>query len=121
MAEQSDRLILGKLLSLKMLGIYTIAYTLANIPKEVIKKLSYRVIFSYYLQSNRLTAFKFYGIKFLRQRGLILMGCAVGLAALTTVGDLIIAILYDSRYVEANMDDANFMLWHLVFVVVLYY
>ena len=41
MAEQSDRLILGKLLNFETLGVYTIAYTLANIPKEIIKKLSY--------------------------------------------------------------------------------
>lgn len=101
MAEQSDRLILGKLLSLKMLGIYTIAYTLANIPKEVIKKLSYRVIFPTISSQIDLPRSSLRD-KILRQRGLILMGCAVGLAALTTVGDLIIAILYDSRYVEAT-------------------
>ena len=44
-SEQSDRLILGKLLSFQMLGVYTIAYTLANLPRQVIKQLSYKVIF----------------------------------------------------------------------------
>ena len=36
------------------------------------------------------------------QRRLMLMGFAVGLAALITVGDLIIATLYDSRYAQAT-------------------
>ena len=101
MAEQSDRLILGKLLNLETLGIYTIAYTLANIPKEVIKKLSYRVIFPAISSQVDLPRSSLRA-KIVRQRGLMLMGFAVGLAALITVGDLIIGTLYDSRYTEAT-------------------
>ncbi len=103
MAEQSDRLILGKLLSseLEVLGIYTIAYALANIPKEVIKKLSYRVIFPAISSQVDLPRSSLRA-KILPQRRLMLMGFAVALAGLITVGDLIIATLYDSRYVEAT-------------------
>ncbi|MEM7715895.1 MAG: oligosaccharide flippase family protein [Cyanobacteria bacterium P01_A01_bin.68] len=101
MAEQSDRLILGKLLNLETLGIYTIAYTLANIPKEVIKKLSYRVIFPAISSQVDLPRSSLRA-KIVRQRGLMLMGFAVGLAALITIGDLIIGALYDSRYTEAT-------------------
>lgn len=101
MAEQSDRLILGKLLSLELLGVYTIAYTLANIPKEVIKKLSYRVIFPAISSQVDLPRSSLRA-KIVRQRGLMLMGFAIGLAALITVGDLIIGTLYDNRYAQAT-------------------
>ncbi|MEB3217582.1 MAG: oligosaccharide flippase family protein [Nostocales cyanobacterium 94392] len=100
-SEQSDRLILGKLLSFEILGVYTVAYTLASIPKEVIKKLSYRVIFPTISTQVDLPRSSLRD-KILRQRGTMLMGFAIGLAALTTVGDLIIAKLYDSRYAEAT-------------------
>lgn len=96
-AEQADRLILGKLLTFQLLGVYTIAYTLANMPREVIKQLSYRVIFPTIsnhadLQRSQLRA------KILRQRWRLLSGVAVGLAVLISVGDLVIDALYDERY-----------------------
>ncbi len=100
-SEQSDRLILGKLLSFETLGVYTVAYTLANIPKEVIKKISYRVIFPAISSQVDLPRSSLRD-KILRQRRFIMMGSAVGLAALTTVGDLIIGTLYDNRYAQAT-------------------
>lgn len=100
-AEQADRLILGKLLSFQMLGVYTIAYTLASIPREVIKQLSHRVIFPAISNRTDLTR-ESLKAKILTQRRLILIGFAVFLAALVTVGDLVIAILYDKRYTQAT-------------------
>lgn len=99
--EQADRLILAKLLSFRLLGVYTIAYTLAGIPREIIKHLSYRVIFPTIsnlldLPRSSLRA------KIVRQRRLILMGFAILIAVLVTVGDLVIALLYDKRYAEAT-------------------
>jgi O-antigen/teichoic acid export membrane protein len=101
LAEQADRLILGKLLSLKILGIYSVAYTLASMPREIIKSLSYRVIFP--TISNRAdlprTTLR---AKILKPRRLILMGVAVVLAFLVSVGDYIVILLYDQRYIEAS-------------------
>lgn len=98
--EQADRLILAKLLSFQLLGIYTIAYTLASIPREIIKNLGYQVIFP--ILSNQIdlprSSLK---TKILRQRQLILIGFAMLLATLVTIGDIVIAILYDKRYTEA--------------------
>ncbi|AFY55939.1 membrane protein involved in the export of O-antigen and teichoic acid [Rivularia sp. PCC 7116] len=100
-AEQSDRLVLAKLLSFKLLGIYTVAYTLASIPKEVIRQLSHKVIFPTISKQRDLPR-KILRGKILKQRRLILLGCGVILAALVTVGDLIIGLLYDQRYIEAT-------------------
>lgn len=101
MGEQADRLILGKLFSLEMLGVYSIAYTLANIPRETIKKLSHRVIFpaiSNQADIPRSTL----RAKIIRQRRIVIFGFAISIAALVTVGDFIIATLYDKRYSEAT-------------------
>ncbi|MGB6299321.1 MAG: oligosaccharide flippase family protein [Rivularia sp. (in: cyanobacteria)] len=100
-AEQADRLVLAKLLSFKILGVYTIAYTLASIPKEVIRQLSYKVIFPTISKQRDLPRSSLRA-KILKQRQLILLGFAIALAALVTVGDLIISLLYDKRYIEAT-------------------
>jgi O-antigen/teichoic acid export membrane protein len=100
-AEQADYFVLGKLLSFKMLGVYIIAWTLASIPREVIKQLSLRVIFPAISQQADLPRSDLRA-KILPQRQLILCGFAIILAALITIGDLIVGTLYDQRYAEAT-------------------
>jgi len=100
-AEQADRLVLAKILSFKMLGVYTVAYTLASIPREVIKQLSYKVIFPTISQQADLPR-EILREKILRQRWLILLGTAIVLAFLTTIGDFLVAFLYDKRYADAT-------------------
>ncbi|MUH01187.1 oligosaccharide flippase family protein [Scytonema sp. UIC 10036] len=100
-AEQSDRLVLGKLLSLQMLGVYTVAYTLASIPRDIIRQLSYKVIFPAISNLNDAPR-ETLRAKILRQRRLMLLGFAVVLASIVTVGDMVIAVLYDNRYAEAT-------------------
>ncbi|MBD2603771.1 oligosaccharide flippase family protein [Scytonema hofmannii FACHB-248] len=100
-AEQADRLVLAKILSFKMLGVYTVAYTLASIPREVIKQLSYKVIFPTISQEADLPRATLRE-KILHQRWFILLGTAIILAILTTIGDFIVALLYDKRYADAT-------------------
>ncbi|MBE9035690.1 oligosaccharide flippase family protein [aff. Roholtiella sp. LEGE 12411] len=99
--EQADRLILAKLLAFRLLGVYTIAYSLAAIPREIVKNLSYKVIFPTISQQIDLPRASLLS-KILRQRQIILLGFAMLLATLVTVGDLVIGVLYDQRYVEAT-------------------
>lgn len=101
LAEQADRLILGKLLSFQMLGIYSIAYTLANIPREVIKHLSYRVLFAAISRQADLPRSELRA-KIIKQRYFILLALAFMLAGLTTIGDQVIGRLYDHRYEPAT-------------------
>jgi O-antigen/teichoic acid export membrane protein len=101
LAEQSDRLILGKLLPFELLGVYTIAYTLASIPREVIKRLGFRVVFPAVSKQADLPRSTLRE-KILRQRRLPLIGLAIFLALLVSFGDLIIDSLYDERYDQAT-------------------
>ncbi len=100
LAEQADRLILGKLLSFGLVGVYTIAATLANMPREVIKSLSYRVIFPTISKQTDLPR-ETLRAKILHQRRLIIFAFAIFLAALVNTGDLLIGKLYDQRYTQA--------------------
>ncbi|MBD2778372.1 oligosaccharide flippase family protein [Iningainema tapete] len=100
-SEQADRLVLGKILSFQILGIYTVAYTLASLPREVIKHLSHRVIFPAISQQSDLPRSSLRE-KIIRQRRLILIGFAIGIAILVTIGDVAISILYDKRYADAT-------------------
>ena len=101
MAEQADRLILGKLLSFQLLGVYTVAYTLANIPREIIKRVSHRVIFPAISNKADMSRSSLRS-KIVHQRGKMLIAFAILLAALVSIGDLVIATLYDKRYTEAT-------------------
>jgi O-antigen/teichoic acid export membrane protein len=96
LAEQVDRLLLGKFLSLQMLGVYTIAYSMASIPREVIRELSGRVIFPTISKQVDLPRSQLRA-KIIRQRWLILLGVAVFLAVLVCVGDGVIMALYQGR------------------------
>jgi O-antigen/teichoic acid export membrane protein len=45
LAGQADRLILGKLVSLELLGVYTIAFMFADLPRQVVGRLGSKLIF----------------------------------------------------------------------------
>jgi len=100
LAKQADRLVLGKLLSFEMLGVYSIAFALSDLPRVIIQKFSIRVIFPLVSRQadqprSRLRE------KILSKRGPILLGLAVALAVLAGFGDLLILVLYDDRYSQA--------------------
>ncbi|MGK7941864.1 MAG: oligosaccharide flippase family protein [Crocosphaera sp.] len=96
LANQADRLLLGKLLSLEMLGIYTIATTFSLLPEQVVSRLNV-VILPLVSQNQHLPRKELLN-KILRKRWLILILLGVIVAVLFCVGDLIILTLYDDRY-----------------------
>jgi O-antigen/teichoic acid export membrane protein len=101
MADQSDRLILGRLISFQMLGIYTVAYSFAMIPREIIKTLSYRVFFPAISEAVE-QPFHELRSKIFNQRKFILLGFASFLSTLIVIGDVVIRVFYDDRYLDAT-------------------
>lgn len=101
LAMQADRLILGKLFSFEMLGIYTIAFTFADIPKQILERLSGQVIFPVFSQQKDVPR-QILRAKIIKKRWLILVALALGLTFLICFGDLIVYILYDQRYDAAG-------------------
>lgn len=100
LATQSDRLVLGKLFSLEMLGVYGVAYTLADIPKQLTMAVGGKVIFPTYAKLADLPREEFRR-KIQRSRLPILLGAAFGVALLVSFGDVIVTMLYDRRYIAA--------------------
>jgi O-antigen/teichoic acid export membrane protein len=101
LASQWDRLILGKLFSLEILGIYTIAYTFADLPKQITQRVSGQVIFPLIVQSISLERQELRK-RILSQRWKMLLGLIAVVTVLFCFGDLIIMRLYDQRYIQAS-------------------
>lgn len=101
LAEQSDRLILGNLLPLEVLGVYSIALNLANMPRQIIKKLANQVIFPVISRRADLSRDKLrVEILHHRQRLLLLFGLL--LLPFIICGDQFILAMYDDRYRQAT-------------------
>jgi len=100
LAEQTDRLILGKLISFEMLGVYGVAFALADIPRVVILAISSKVIFPALSKLADLPR-ETLRAKILHNRKLVLLVLAVGLTLLVSLGDMLILAMYDLRYAQA--------------------
>jgi O-antigen/teichoic acid export membrane protein len=101
LASQSDRLILGKLVSLKVLGVYSIAYALASIPEQLMKQISMRVIFPLISRQDNLPRPQLRE-NVIRHRGKLLLSSFIVFIVLVGFGDKIIEFLYDERYQAAG-------------------
>ncbi|MEM8641835.1 MAG: oligosaccharide flippase family protein [Cyanobacteria bacterium P01_G01_bin.54] len=101
LAEQADRLVLGKIIPFQLLGVYTIAYSLANIPRALIKRLSSQILFPAISRKQDLPRDQLRR-RFRRQRWKILLGSVALLSLLISFGDLVIGLLYDDRYLAAT-------------------
>jgi O-antigen/teichoic acid export membrane protein len=113
LALQSDRLILGKLTSMQMLGIYGIAFTLSDVPRQIILQFSQRVGFPFvakFIQGPRSE----YRAIVLKYRMPVLAIGGLMLIAVICLGDLFILHIYDPRYHQAAWMIAIFGLglWH---------
>jgi O-antigen/teichoic acid export membrane protein len=97
LGEQTDRLVLGKLLSFEMLGVYGVAATLADVPRQVSAALNAKVVFPAIARIATLPREEIREKIERNRRPLILAGAA-GLAALIAFGDLVVQVLYDKRY-----------------------
>ncbi|MEI6708792.1 MAG: oligosaccharide flippase family protein [Methylococcales bacterium] len=100
LAGQADRMILGKIFSLEMLGVYTIALTLSDIPRQMVSGLSGKIIFPTLSRLAHLPRPEFRN-QLLNSRNRVLMLLALGLAFMAAFGDLVILLLYDHRYDQA--------------------
>lgn len=99
-AEQADRLIFGKLLAFELLGVYGVALTFADLPRQVTLALSGKVILPAVSKLADLPR-KEIRAKLLHSRKPLLLALAFGLTILVSFGDILIKVLYDERYIEA--------------------
>ncbi len=100
-AGQGDRLVIGRLLDVKALGIYTVAITMARLVNETIMKLGSKVLFPSYSELIRERPEQLYAA--LRKTRLFLIaGSWVASLFLMMFGEKLINFLYDDRYADAG-------------------
>ena len=99
-ANQVDRLIFGKLTTMTMLGVYSIAVMLALAPTQALSSVSNRVLFPLYTRVHHSHEDLPSMFRTARWPLLVLVGWAI--AGLIGGGPTIIQLLYDSRYWEAG-------------------
>ncbi len=98
--DQSDRLLLGKVTSLQILGIYGIALTLAEVPRQTTQAIANNVLFPGFstLRDAPRTLLR---EKITNHRLRVLYVLAAGMTLLVCFGDMLIRFLYDPRYWQA--------------------
>jgi O-antigen/teichoic acid export membrane protein len=100
-ATQADRLILGKLISFSLLGVYGIAYSVSDIPRAVISAFSNRVGFPFIAKLVHLPIAEFRKA-FLHYRFRALAVGAFLLSLVVHVGGFLVTKMYDRRYHGAS-------------------
>jgi len=98
---QGDRLVVGRLLDTRFLGVYTVALTFSLLPTEVIRQASAKVLFPSYSELMRTQPERLYPM--LRKSRLLLLGASWGGCLVMIFGGaLLINVLYDNRYADAG-------------------
>jgi O-antigen/teichoic acid export membrane protein len=100
-ASQADRLILGKLISFSLLGVYSIAYSVSDIPRAVINAFAQKVGYPFIAKMAHLPAAEFRMV-FLRYRLRALLAGAAMLCTMVYLGGFLVTKMYDPRYHAAS-------------------
>jgi O-antigen/teichoic acid export membrane protein len=100
LALQSDRLILAKLITLQMLGVYGIAFSLSDIPRQIILMFCSRVGFPFIAKFSHQPRPTFREI-LLKYRLPVLAVGGVMLIAVICLGDLFILRVFPKPYHDA--------------------
>ena len=98
-ASQADRLVLGRLIPLALLGIYGIAYQLSDMPRQIILALGQRVFYPFIAKIIDQPLEEFRG-NFLRYRFFVLLAGGALLSIMVAWGNLLILKLYRPAYHE---------------------
>lgn len=100
-ASQADRLILGKLISFTLLGVYGIAFQVSDVPRQVINAFTQKVGYPFIAKMAHLPVADFRSI-FLNYRLKTLVAGAAMLCAMVHGGGFLVGKMFDSRYREAE-------------------
>jgi len=100
LATQADRLLLGKLFPISLFGVYHIAAMYAELPKDIMNSLGNRVIYPLLSKFSELPRDEIRA-KIAKARFKLLLPLILLVSGLTCFGDLLMEVLYDSRYIEA--------------------
>ncbi|MBS0197399.1 MAG: oligosaccharide flippase family protein [Planctomycetes bacterium] len=102
LAMQTDRLILGKVVPMSVLGVYSIAYTLSRLPLDIGQRLAGQVQFPAIAEVFRRDPGQL-NQKLRESRRLILALSQFGILGIIICSPWFFNILYDARYSDAAL------------------
>jgi O-antigen/teichoic acid export membrane protein len=113
LASQSDRLILGKLVTLNVLALYGIAYNLSDLPRQVIGQFCSKVGFPFIAKFMHRSREEYTAV-LLKYRAPVLLAGALGLTVTICPGDFFINHIFPKSYRGASWMVAVLAagLWH---------
>ena len=100
LASQSDRLILAKLISFQLLGVYGIAFQISDVPRQIILQFCGRVGFPFIARFSDRPRREYQDI-LLKYRMPVLAAGGLMLILVICTGDLFVTHVYDHRYHNA--------------------
>lgn len=100
-ALNADKLILGRLVSLSVLGVYGIAFQMSDVPRAVINAFSLKVGYPFISRIIHLPMPEF-RLRLLRYRGYALMIGGFLLSLMVTWGGWVAVKLYPAKYADAR-------------------
>lgn len=96
-----DRLYLGRIAPFVVLGVFSIAKTIADLPPALARRLSYQIVFPFLAHGDRgRSADTLADLGAARLRFVVV--AAIGLGGLAGLSDIAIRLVYDSRYAAAG-------------------
>lgn len=101
LATQSDRLILGKLVSIETLGVYGIAFSLSDLPRQIIMMFCTRVGYPFIAKFAQHPRAEYRAV-LIKYRLPVLAVGGLGLILIICIGDQLVFHLYDHRYRAAS-------------------
>jgi O-antigen/teichoic acid export membrane protein len=98
---QGDRLVLGKLLTKEMLGVYSVAFVLSETALQLASRLSFNVLHPVFseIRHDPGPAMR---SKIFRLRGTLLVTVLPIVWILAVFGESLVGLLYDGRYADAG-------------------
>jgi O-antigen/teichoic acid export membrane protein len=100
LSQQIDKILLGKLMPIGILGIYSLAYNLARLPMDIASSLMSVVLYPAVSEIVR-TDREALQAKLTEARGVILAAAQFGIVGVILGSPWFFKYLYDDRYVEA--------------------
>lgn len=100
-AGQLDRILLGKLMNVTELGVYSIAFMMAQVSLSLMHELSRRVLYPVYARAGEMDDAYLRG-QVRRYRIALLLVTAPPLLLLYLIGPELVRFLYDDRYWDAG-------------------
>ncbi|MFC6646347.1 oligosaccharide flippase family protein [Granulicella cerasi] len=99
-ASQADRLLLGRLTTMTVLGVYSVAFQISDVPRSVINAFSSRVGFPFAARLKDLAPEEFRR-RYLRYRLYVLLAGAAMLSIMSAWGGYVVSRVYPTRYHDA--------------------